>query len=71
MIRVRLIHANSLVLGAMFKTCYWLLGMNSGTTQYFFEKYKNARRMIPGVTRGPDGRSTRYGSYAAYESTQE
>jgi hypothetical protein len=71
MIRIRIIHANSLVLGTMFKTCYWLLGMNNSATVYFFEKYKSARRMLPGVTCGPDGKSTRHGSYQAWESTRE
>ncbi len=69
--KIALTHIYSLLLGGFFKVCYWALGMDSKVTRYFFEKYKATRRLIPGVTRGPDGYSTRMGAVEAYSSTQE
>jgi hypothetical protein len=63
-------HAYSLMLGGMFKTAYWIFGMDNFFTIYFFERYKETRRLLPGVTRGPKGRSTMCRAYEAYESTQ-
>jgi len=69
--RIRFVHAYSLVLGGLFRVSYWGLGMNNNITNYFFERYKETRRLLPGVTKGPNGYSTRYGAPEAHSSTQE
>lgn len=66
-----LIHIYSVILGWIFKTCYWIIGKDRWITQFFFEKYKSTRRLLPGVTRGPGGYSTRMGATEAHSSTQD
>lgn len=67
----RLIHYQSLALGKMFRTAHWALGSTNPLTEYLLDSYRAKRRQLPGKTKGPGGRSTRYGATEAHKTTQD
>ncbi|OFZ60712.1 MAG: hypothetical protein A2381_15180 [Bdellovibrionales bacterium RIFOXYB1_FULL_37_110] len=70
-LKVKTIHAKSLIYGAAFKAMYWTLGKEDEITRYTLEVYRKTRRQIPGWKDPKTGRSTRYGANEAYESTRK
>lgn len=68
--KVYLFHLISLFYATLFKTFYWAAGSNAILTVFFLEKYKNARRKIPGGYDPEKGCSTRYGASEAHDATQ-
>lgn len=65
------IHAWSLVLGGLFRSSYRVLGSSHYVTTKSLEAYRSTRRKLPGQTKGPNGRSTRFGASEAHETTQD
>lgn len=64
------LHRKSLILGRLFKNAYDNCGKEHPLTLELLERYKQARRELPGLGSFKGEHSTRYGAYDAYLVTQ-
>ena len=69
--REEFLNRKSLILAKMFRGAYAAYGKDSTLTEELLEKYKDARRELPGTGNDGVNPSTRLGASDAYLITQE